>query len=1217
MIARLLNLTKTFQETLKAIAFPMLGMGPDDPLQFAHDLGSQVLIAFQKITEIRTSIKSPEQQLQSILGIIGETFDFPLVLLEQYDANHEQLRLVSLKGASLSSDHKQTFTPIFQSLSGTVISTQEPMVWAEVADPISLPQLEGVELFASSFHTVIGLPLISHQQVLGVLTLAHPEYRFSEKYVLHWLNCLAIHITSVLDEIQNHQTQHQIQERLELTALGLQGVMYDLNLADRQISRTEGLITLLGYEELEIEPALNWWLGLIHPADQLDFRIFLEHGAQDHREFALSYQVRRKNDEYITLSDRGVVLHNEAGIPLRIIGTLTVSTPDPITKLNAEPVTQLLDVAQASSLNLAIQTPANPAILFLDRIQDVIFQINIDGEWTFLNQSWTTLTGFSIAETLGKSWKDFIHPEDVLVHQNLSLAMAAGQFDNQYQIRYLTKSGELRWVEVHCQPLLNPDGHFEGVAGTIHDITKRKTVETQLVHSAMHDSLTRLPNRTLFMDRLHHAYQNYRRHREIGFAVLFLDLDRFKVINDSLGHIVGDELLQSVAERLQHCLRPGDTVSRFGGDEFTVLLLNITKPEDAIQVSDRILSQLSQPFYLNGDQEVFTSGSIGMALSLSPEQPPDELLRNADIALYRAKNNGKGRHEIFLPTMHAHTLEQLELETDLHRAIERQELKVYYQPIYTLPQQKLAGFEALLRWDHPKRGLLTPADFLAIAEETGLMVNIGGWVLRAACKQLQQWQQDYHLPPHIFMSVNLSSQELAAVDFVEQVQETLTNLQLNPSCLMLEIDESVLAQEVEGTAGAIQPVSLERSPKLAKLKLLKDIGTQLCLDEFGRRFSAFGDFSRFPLNTLKIDRALVGEMHQGKNLELVRSILALGHKLKLKVIAEGIENEPQIAQLQSLKCNYGQGHFFGLAAPPQDLNTLLEERFLTDSPPMALLSPVTPILIIRTPTNYAHIPLAGGKSWSMGRSVDSAVVLTDRWVSRNHAEIQQMDNGEYYLVDLGSGNGSFVNGQRVTMPVHLKDTDLLTIGRTEIEFQFQEPGLSTQIQDDSVKTVLMVQAAQKQGDIWREALSSQNISLVCVNAEVDLQQLIQKRVEMGESLPDLLLLDMTTLRPNPYSFCRWCHAQYPQLKIILTSGTRTDVPPSERQWAIYQGALDLLSAFPEDNLFSNIVDITTKIRSVLNRLDSHPISQQSLASALMSIQSIINRDTLFPSGDSK
>jgi diguanylate cyclase (GGDEF)-like protein/PAS domain S-box-containing protein len=1214
MISRILNLTKIVQETLKAIAFPMLGTGSDDSLRIAHKLGSQVLIAFQKITEIRSTVASPDRQLQSILSILAETFDFPLVLLEQYDADREQLCLVSIQGASLTSARKKVCTPVFQSLSGTIISTQEPMVWAETADPLSLPQLLELEVFASSFLTVIGLPLIGHQQVLGVVTLAHPEYRSIEPYVLHWLNCLATPITSVLDEIQNHQTQDRIQERLELTAQGLQGVMYDLNLENRQISRTEGLITLLGYEASEIEPSLNWWLGLIHPTDQLDFRIFLEHGAQDHREFSLFYQVRCKNDEYVVLSDRGVVLHNEEGVPLRLIGTLTPSATASITELDSEPLTQLLEGAQKSSLNLSSQPSPNPAILFLDRIQDVIFQTNRDGQWTFLNQSWTTLTGFSVAETLGKPWKDFIHPEDVLVHQNLCLAMAAGKIDNQYQIRYLTQAGEPLWVEVHCQPLLNPAGHFEGVAGTIHDITERKTVENQLVHSAMHDSLTSLPNRTLFMDRLHHAYQNYRRYRDIGFAVLFLDLDRFKVINDSLGHIVGDELLKSVAERLQSCLRPGDTVSRFGGDEFTVLLLNIIKQEDAIQVSDRILAQLSQPFYLNGNQEVFTSGSIGIALSLSPEQPPDELLLHADIALYRAKNNGKGRHEIFVPEMQAHTLEQLELETDLHRAIERQELEVYYQPIYTLPQQKLAGFEALLRWEHPKRGLLTPADFLAIAEDTGLVVNIGGWVLRSACQQLQQWQQDYNLPLHIFMSVNLSPQQIATADFVEQVQQTLTNLKLNSSCLMLEMDETVLAREAE-SAG--QSVSLVESPNLAKLKLLKDIGVQLCLDEFGRRFSALGDFSRFPLNTLKIDRSLVSEMHKGKNLELVRSILTLGHKLKLRVIAEGIENEPQIAQLQALKCNYGQGYFFGLAALPRELSNLLEERFLTDSPRIALLSPVTPILIIRTPTNYTHVPLVGGRSWSMGRSVDSTVVLTDRWVSRNHAEIQQMDNGEYYLVDLGSGNGSFVNGQRVTMPVHLKDTDLLTIGRTEIEFQCQEPGLSTQIQDDSVKTVLMVQAAQKQGDIWREALSSQNISLVCIDAEVNLQELIQKRVEAGESLPDLLLLDMTTLRPNPYSFCRWCHAQYPQLKIILTSGTRIDVPPSERQWAIYQGALDLLSAFPEDNLFSNIVDITTKIRSVLNRLDSTPVSQQSLASALMSIQSIINRDTLFPSGDSK
>jgi pSer/pThr/pTyr-binding forkhead associated (FHA) protein len=280
--------------------------------------------------------------------------------------------------------------------------------------------------------------------------------------------------------------------------------------------------------------------------------------------------------------------------------------------------------------------------------------------------------------------------------------------------------------------------------------------------------------------------------------------------------------------------------------------------------------------------------------------------------------------------------------------------------------------------------------------------------------------------------------------------------------------------------------------------------------------------------------------------------------------------------------------------------------------------------VVHTAPQNTHIDLIEGKSWSMGRSLDSTVVMSDRWVSRNHAEIQRLDNGSYYLVDLGSGNGSFVNGKRVTMPVLLSDGDLLMIGRTEVDFQFAAselptpvqgqlptPQITGQHQDPTLKTVLLMQSSQYQADIWRAALKSQGLKMMSLSSDVNLQEMIQQQVEAGRSLPDLLLVDMTILRPNPYSFCRWCHSEYPQLKIVLTSGTRTEVPPSERQWAIHQGAVDLMAAFPEENLFSKLVDIAAKVRTLLQVLDSHPVSQQSLASALMSVQNIANsQDTM-------
>jgi pSer/pThr/pTyr-binding forkhead associated (FHA) protein len=325
-----------------------------------------------------------------------------------------------------------------------------------------------------------------------------------------------------------------------------------------------------------------------------------------------------------------------------------------------------------------------------------------------------------------------------------------------------------------------------------------------------------------------------------------------------------------------------------------------------------------------------------------------------------------------------------------------------------------------------------------------------------------------------------------------------------------------------------------------------------------------------------------------------------------------------------MKCDYGQGSFLSPASPPGDLLYLFDRPVLASVPSMISASVDFPTLLVHVAPHDTPIELREGKSWSMGRSLDSTVVLSDRWVSRNHAEIQLLDNGSYYLVDLGSGNGSFVNGQRVTMPIRLNHGDLLTIGRTEIEFQFSIPEMTTQLQekptaqqvtaaisDPSPKTVLVMQASGHQGNIWRAALKSQGIALMGLNPDVDLQQMIEQRVQSGRSLPDLLLVDMTILRPNPYSFCRWCHSEYPQLKIVLTSGTRTEVPPSERQWAIHQGAVDLMAAFPEENLFSKLVDIAAKVRTLLHILDTRPVSQQSLASALMSIQSVVgSQDTL-------
>lgn len=852
---------------------------------------------------------------------------------------------------------------------------------------------------------------------------------------------------------------------------------------------------------------------------------------------------------------------------------------------------------QATQQQLAEASVA-PYHQLLNSLQDVVFQADPEGRWTFLNPAWERLTGFSVENSLGKSWSEFVFPEDEEAHQQLFwrlLSENTALFPAE--VRYRTQEGGIRWVEIHSQILRGAEGNILGLSGSLIDITTRKSVEARMEHNALHDALTGLPNRTLFMDRLQHSYQNHRRQRDEGFALLFIDLDRFKMVNDSLGHLAGDELLKVIAERLSSCLRPGDTASRMGGDEFTVLLPAVSHIQDVIQVSDRILQQLNQPLMLNGN-EIFPSCSIGIALSDNPDQSPEELLGNADRALYRAKDLGKGRYELFSAKMHTPTLAQLELETDLRWALERQEFSVVYQPIYRLPERQLSGFEAILQWEHPSKGLLTSSEFLPIAEETGLLGDLSWWLLKKACQQLHEWHQQHPSSSPLWMAVNLSAQAVGATNFHERIHQLLTETEVSAMNLVLEVNETVFVHDMDGT--------------IAKLKELQDEGVRICLDEFGRRFSSLGDLGRLPLDRFKIDHGFIHEMELGNTLDIIRSMVDLGHRLGLQVVADGLEDDLQVVQVQSMRCHYGQGSFFAQPATAQTFNALLEQNVLFDALNMGTASSIAPTLVIRTPSSYSQIPLAGRAAWSIGRSGDCHIVLPDRWVSRNHAEIQVLQDKDYYLVDLGSGNGSFVNGQRVTMPVELKDGDLLTIGRTELEFQFlhTDADRSPRLQESTSRSVLLMQASSVQTDIWREVLASQGIALTVLNLETDLRENIEQRAHNHEPLPDLLLLDMTVLRPNPYSFCRWCHNHYPQLKIVLTSGTRTEVPQSERQWAIHQGAVDLLSAFPEDRLFSNFLNITTKVSTVLKILNWPAVSQQSLTNVLSTMRQATSKGTL-------
>ena len=431
-------------------------------------------------------------------------------------------------------------------------------------------------------------------------------------------------------------------------------------------------------------------------------------------------------------------------------------------------------------------------------------------------------------------------------------------------------------------------------------------------HAAFHDALTNLPNRALLAENLKFVIERAKQHEDYQFAVLFLDLDRFKNVNDSLGHSIGDQLLITMARRLESCIREVDMVARLGGDEFAILLDGIPNQAEATNMAQRIQEKLQSPFNLSG-HEVFTTTSIGIAVSSTGYDDPENMLRDADTAMYRAKAQGKACYEVFDKGMHTHAVYVLQMENDLRRAIEREELRVYYQPIVALENGQLAGFEALIRWQHPERGFINPSDFIPLAEDTGLIVPLGLWILKRACQQLCQWQWQSPANRSLFMSVNLSGKQVAQPDLVENIRDILDETHVDAKHLKLEITESAVMENAEMAARL--------------LKRLKALGVQLSIDDFGTGYSSLSYLHRFPVNTLKIDRSFVGRIGEAaENIEIVRTVISLAENMGMEVVAEGIETLSQLTQLRKLKCQYGQGYLFSRPVDAQSVSAWISKK---------------------------------------------------------------------------------------------------------------------------------------------------------------------------------------------------------------------------------------------------------------------------------------------------
>jgi diguanylate cyclase (GGDEF)-like protein/PAS domain S-box-containing protein len=509
------------------------------------------------------------------------------------------------------------------------------------------------------------------------------------------------------------------------------------------------------------------------------------------------------------------------------------------------------------------------------------------------------------------AWFDLVHSGDVLRLRGAIEAHLDGRTPHlQSEHRMRHADGTWRWVMTRGLAIRGVDGRPTRMAGSLSDITDRRIAQLRLQHDALHDTLTGLPNRTLFMDRVNQILQRSIRDPQTGCAVLFLDIDRFKLVNDSLSHAVGDNLLIALAGRVAAALRPGDTVARLGGDEFTVLLEDVCAPEDATVVADRILHSLDEAFEIDGN-ELFVTASMGISLS-SPGLGSADLMRNADIAMYDAKRCGRSRSAVFDESMHRRVVDRLARETELRQVVECSLLGIHYQPIIDLATGQICGLEALARWpaDWPH---VAPAEFITIAEETGVIGALGQQVLRRALETLAAWRADGLISDEVCMSVNLSGRQLDDPGLAEQVRAAINSASLPPNALKLEITESTLMQEIERTQHVFSEVC--------------GSGVGLHLDDFGTGYSSLTALHRFPVDALKIDRSFVSTIScngEESNDVIVRSTVALAHSLGLPVIAEGIEGPDQLRRLRSLGCEFGQGYLFSKALCEADTRLLLE-----------------------------------------------------------------------------------------------------------------------------------------------------------------------------------------------------------------------------------------------------------------------------------------------------
>jgi len=745
-------------------------------------------------------------------------------------------------------------------------------------------------------------PIRAGGKALGVLSIQSYQYRAYTRSDLQKLEALADYCGGALERTRAEEQLREREQRYRQAISSTGAVPYQKDYATGEfVFVGEGIRELTGYSAEEFTTSI--WRSLVRevvmhgetaglPKDEAIERTV----AGEVQLWRADIRIEEQGGTSRWLFDSSVQVKDEHG---RITGSLGI----------------LQDISDRKSSEEALRESEERYALAVQGAYDGLWDWDLRNDEVYYSPRWKSILGLENEplEPSAEEWLTRVHYDDIAYCRAAlkeHLESGGPYYISEHRLRHA--DGTYRWVLARAFTVRGTGGKAYRLAGSLTDITSRKTAEEQLKHGAYHDTLTSLPNRKMFLETLGRALARLRRRAEYSFAVLFLDLDRFKIINDSLGHIAGDKLLIGIARRLERCVRPGDTVARLGGDEFTVLLDDIRDIDDATRVATRIQEELRISFNLEG-HEVYTTASIGIAISSSNYERAEDLLRDADTAMYRAKEAGKARYQVFDAGMHVSAIQQLQVETELRRAVESlTDFFLVYQPIICLSSGRITGFEALVRWMHPQRGEISPGTFIPIAEETNLIIPLGEWIVREAMAQLAKWKAQAPSAPDLCMAINLSSVQFRQPNFVRTIHGLLKETGADPHSIALEITESELMQNAESLMDVLNG--------------LKDLGLELHVDDFGTGYSSLAYLHRFPIDVLKIDRLFVSHIGSSdESTEIVRAIVSLGHSMKQGVIAEGIEREEHLEQLRKIGCDMGQGYYFSKPVRADEAERLLAE----------------------------------------------------------------------------------------------------------------------------------------------------------------------------------------------------------------------------------------------------------------------------------------------------